>query len=388
MSSAVAPIAMPLQNGTTIQPPIGSRGFKKIEVKSPLGIKMLRASRTLGKSLLVFYVVTSATVLFFYLKETHKSDGEQNIPGDWSFQVKTLVREGVNHELDDHFENALTAYQFAIDAMVKDDKGEAVDLSKKSPEWLSGYADVLARTGRILELLEKSEEAKEAFEASYTNPWGTPALKSVAGVQLAKYAQAAGDVQLAEDYYVNSVCIVGGPAQAEALKQGDVRKAVIIPDGGEVNIQLYNAVIELGKFYAATARYTEALEVLLAALRSVKHKRTPEGSNPQRIPDASCFEARIMAYVGEILWATGKKQDAVTWVEGSYYDAYPLSSTTVECGLCAQMAMENARKMYKNLGMPIEAEKSELRASALNVPLTNTKPKWSFLDLFTTNIAR
>lgn len=325
----------------------GSRGFKKIQVTSPTGIKLLRLSRTVGKGLLAFYVITSATVLFFYFRETHKSDGVQVIPADWSFKVKSLVREGVNHELDDHYDQALKSYQFAIDAMTKDDKGDLVSLDNKSPEWLTGYADVLARTGRILELFERSEEAKEAFEASYRNPWGTPELKSISAVQLAKYEFAQGNVKGAEEYFVNAIQAVADHSMAKLLKEGDIRKGVLIPDKGEVSIQLYNASIELGKFYASTSRFTEAMEVLLATLRSIKQKREPEGRDPKRIPDVNCFEARVMSYISEILWATGKKQDAITWAESSYYESYPLSSSTVECGLCAQMAMENAAKMYK-----------------------------------------
>lgn len=392
---AVSPTARLVPNGMGhAQPalaPLGSRGFKKIQVSNPLGIKLLRASRSVGKGLLAFYVVASATVLFFYFKETQKSDGVQKIPSDWPFKVKTLVREGVNHELDDHFDQALKSYQFAVAALVKDDKGQPVDLARKSPEWLTGYADVLARTGRILELFEQSEEAQAALEASFSSPWGSPELKSVAAVQLAKYAAAAGEAGAAEAYYVDAVRVVGDAAQAELFKAGDVRRAVLIPDGGAVSVQLYNATIELGKFYAASGRLTEAMEVLLATLRSVKQKREPEeGARDagRRIPDANCFEARVMAYMAEILWASGKREEAVTWVESSYHESYPLSSTTVECGLCAQMAMDNAAKMYKHLGMPIEEEKSRLRGSSLNVPLTNVKPAWSILDLFSTTVSR
>lgn len=325
----------------------GSRGFKKIQVTSPTGIKFLRASKSLGKGLIAFYVVGSAVVIFLYFQETHKSDNVQTIPTEWTFRVKSLVREGVNHELSDHYDAALRSYQFAIDAMTKDDNGNLVSLAGKSPEWLLGYADVLARTGRILELYEQSEEAKEAFEASFQNPWGTPELKSVAAVQLAKYEVAAGNMDTAEEYFVNAVRAVADSTMAQLLKDGDVRKGVLIPDGGEVTPQLYNASIELGKFFASTGRFTEAMEIFLATLRSIQQKREPEGRDPKRIPDPSCFEGRVMSYIAEVLWATGKKQDAVIWVESSYYESYPLSSSTVECGLCAQMAMENAAKMYK-----------------------------------------
>lgn len=325
----------------------GSRGFRKIQVSNPTGIKFLRLSKSLGKGLLVFYVFASATVLFYYFRETNKSDGAQMIPADWTFKVKSLVREGVNHELDDHFDQALNSYQFAINAMTKDDNGNLVLLDNKSPEWLTGYADVLARIGRIQELFEKSDEAKAAFEASFSNPWGTPELKSVSAVQLAKYAFAQGDLKEAEEYFVNSIRVVADSTMTAHFKAGDFKKGVLIPDQGEVNIQLYNASIELGKFYASTGRFTESMEVFLATLRSIKQKREPEGRDPKRIPDRNCFEARVMSYISEVLWATGKKQDAVTWVESSYYESYPLSSSTVECGLCAQMAMENAAKMYK-----------------------------------------
>lgn len=319
----------------------------------------------------MFYVVASATLLFFYFRETHKSDSQQKIPADWSFRAKSLVREGVNHELEDRFEMALRSYQFAIDALTKKEGGSEgtneknkednmISLDSKSPEWLTGYADLLARTGRILELLEQSDEARAAFQASFSNPWGSGALKSVAAIQLAKYEQADGNLEAAEEYFVEGVKAVASTGMAKLFKEGDVKNAVLIQDSSKgeqkeqekkgtdnVSIQLYNATIELGKFYASTGRFPESLQVLLATLRSVKQKREPQGRDLKRVPDSNCFEARIMAYISEVLWATGKKQDAVIWVESSYFEAYPLSSSTVECGLCAQMAMENAAKMYK-----------------------------------------
>lgn len=388
-----------------------TRGFKipQIEVSSPRGIRLLRMSRKVGLGLALFYVVGSASVLFLYFQETSKSDGVQKIPGDWPFNVKTLVREGVNSEMDNKFDHALKCYKLAIEELttIKQEDGTRTpveDLSDKSQDWLGGYSDLLIRYARIEELYDNSEKAKAALLASENIPWGMTELKSVASIQLGKYALAEKDPK-AESYFVNAVKVVATPRMKAYFAEGpnqDLHKAILIsdpalevssklvnqndgkPTGEGITSQLYNASIELGKFYAATGNYPRALEVFLSTLRSIRRKREPEGRSRERIPDPDCFEARTMSYLSEVLWAAdkSKREDAVTWAEGAFSEAHPLSNTTVECGLCATMVLENLAKMYASLALPEEVENCKKRLDEVHTPMTNVNEEWSVADLF------
>lgn len=370
--------------------PIQTRGFKKITVTNPFGIKLLRSSRYLGKSLLIAYAIASSAFLFFYFRDSQKAGKEQSIPSEWSFRVKSLVQQAVNFELDNNLDVALVEYKLAIDVLTKDEKtGEFLDLRNKSPEWFKGYSDLLVRAGRLMELLENRQEAREALEASHSIPWGNKDLKSEASVQLAKYQLEDKNIEAAETLFIEAVQIANDP-ETKLKPLTGTSYNVIIPNKAKlVTFQLYLASIELGRFYAVTGQYSKALEVFLSTLRSVKFKRQPDSEREHsKIPDNQCVEARLMEYIAEVMWATGKKTDAVTWVESSYYESYPLSSSTVECGLCATLAMENAAKMYKNLGLVEDAEKALERKASLNPPLTNVRPEWNVLDLFRTNTRR
>lgn len=395
-------------------------GFKRIEVKSPLGIKLLRYSRVIGLTILAAYAIGGSVFTFMYLRETSKSDTVQKIPQDWSFQIKSLVRDAVNNELDNKYDRALQIYKLAVDQLTTTEGQDGnrvpvTNLGQMSPEWLAGYSDVLIRYARLLELNDQSEEAKAALLASEQIPWGSPDLKSIGAIQLAKYALADGDKHLAEEYFINSVKAVATPSMAAYFNEGpdqDLRKAVLIPDalkeqsssalapvnsndgkptGEGVSIQLYNATIELAKYYALVGSYTRAMEILLSTLRSVRRKREPEGRSSARIPDAECLEARSMSYISEVFWAAdkAKRKEAVTWAEGAFHEAYPLSNSTVECGLCAIMVLENLIKMYKSLGMPDEAERCKAKLEDVHAPMTNYDVKgWSFIDMITTNRSR
>lgn len=357
-------------------------------------------------------------VIFLYMKETSKSDAIQRIPEDWPIRDKMLVRDAVNNEIDNKYDRALQIYKLAIEKLTTKEgpNGERVavtDLDQKSPEWLGGYSDVLIRYARLLELNEESGEAKAALQASEQIPWGTPELKSVGAVQLAKYALQDGDFQLAEEYFINAVKAVATPAMSKYFKEGpeqDLQKAVLIPDalkekstsplapvnsndgkptGEGISIQLYNSTIELAKFYALVGSYTRSMEILLSTLRSIRRKREPEGRSTARIPDSECLEARSMSYISEILWAANKTKDAekrkeaITWAEGAFHEAYPLSNSTVECGLCAIMVLENLIKMYKIVGLPEEAEKCRVKLENVHAPMTNYDVKgWSVTDMF------
>lgn len=389
-----------------------TRGFKfsRIEVSNPLGVQLLRVSRSVGFGLIFFYVIGSAGFLFLYFQETSKSDGVQKIPDDWSFKVKSLVREGVNSQMDNKLEHSLQCFRLAVEEMTTTEAKDGTrvpveDLGSKSPQWLGGYSDVLIRYALLEELFENSEKAKVALLASEEIRWGTLELKSTAAIQLGKYALLDKEVSKAEEYFVNAVKAVATPRMMAYFAEGpnqDLNKAVLIsdpslesssklvnqndgmPTGEGITSQLYNASIELGKFYAVTGRYTRALEILLSALRSIRRKREPEGRSRDRIPDPDCFEARTMSYISEILWAADKKkrEEAVTWAEGSYFEALPLSNTTVECGLCATMALENLAKMYSSLGLPEEVANCKRRLSEVHAPVTNASQEWSIADLF------
>lgn len=385
-----SPLAFSVRAPAAGTPPLGTRGFlknfKPIQVTNPLGLKLLRGSKLLGKSLVVIYVIISGTALYYYFRNVRRSDvaaGESSIPDQWSFGTKNLYREALIHDAEDRFDVALQKYDETLKELIGA-RGE-ISIDGRSPEWLSGYADLLVRKGRLLELFERSEEARAAFQASYDLKWGSREFKSIAAIQLGKYAAADGDFKAAEEYHVAAIHAAApvGSKMADLLQAGDVHNGIIIPPNSEVSDQLYNAEIELGKFWATTNKLAPALEVFLGILRSVKEKRAPKAGTSKltRELDPKCFEGRVMEYIGEIMWARGQKQDAVTWVESSYYESYPMSSTTVECGLCASMAMENVAKMYTKLGLEKDAKKSRERLASLNPPVTNYKKEWTFMDI-------
>lgn len=386
------------------------RGFKRIEVTSPLGIRLLRLSKVIGLTILIAYITGTGIFVFFYFGQTSKSDSVQPVPDDWPFKVKQLVREGVNRELETKYDRALALYKAAIEQLTTEEdpttkeRVPIKELNKKSKDWLKGYSDLLVRYARLEELFENSKDARAALISSEAIPWGTPDLKSVAAIQLGKYTLADGEKEKAEQYFINGVRAVATRRMSHYFEEGpdqNINKAVLIPDplqenskgapvnendglptGEGITNQLYIASIELGKYYAAVGNYARAMEVLLSTLRSIRRKREPEGRSLQKIPDPDCFEARTMSYISETLWASSKsrQKDAISWAEGAYREALPLSNSTVECGLCATMVLENLTKMYKAVGLDEEVENTRNRLADVHTPLTNVQPEWSFTD--------
>lgn len=396
-----------------LAPPISisnKRTFKRIEVTSPLGIRLLRLSKILGLTILICYIVGTGVFVFLYYGHSSRSDNVQPIPDDWPFKVKQIVREGVNNELEMKYDRALKLYKAAIEQLTTEEdpitkqRVPIKELDKKSKEWLKGYSDLLVRYARLEELFENSKDAKAALISSEAIPWGTPDLKSIAAIQLGKYALTDGEKEKAEQYFINGVKAVATRRMRHYFEEGpdqDINKAVLIPDplhdtakgapvnendglptGEGITKQLYIASIELGKYYASVGNYKRAMEVLLSTLRSIRRKREPEGRSLQKIPDPDCFEARTMSYISETLWAAGKsrQKDAISWAEGSYREALPLSNSTVECGLCATMTLENLIKMYKAVGLDEEVEKTKNRLADVHTPLTNAQPGWSLTE--------
>ena len=198
---------------------------------------------------------------------------------------------------------------------------------------------------------------------------------------------ADGDLEAAEQYHIAAIHAAApvGSKMAELLQAGDASNGIIIPPRTEVSDQLYNAEIELGnRFRATTGKLAPALDVFLGTLRSVKEKRAPKAGTSQltRELDPKCFEARVMEYIGEIMWARGQKQDAVTvgWVKllwilpNEFYYRW------------VWFVRDNGHG-ERNQDVPQSwpwkgcKKKSQQRLASLNPPVTNYKKPWTFMDI-------
>ncbi|ANB11831.1 hypothetical protein AWJ20_55 [Sugiyamaella lignohabitans] len=320
-----------------------------------------QASRAIFIGTVLGLALTVGGIAGLQFYSFRKIQAIQPIPSEWTFQTKLLVQAGVDSEQAQNIEQAAKYYQQAIDVLLGKDK--QTDISTKSKQWLTGYADLLIRFGLVQEMLNHRQEAREALEAGYSMPVGTPHVRSKAAIQLGQYSLESNKFSESEKLFVESLKEVASAPILQYLATGP--SPVVLPENIVANDYQMAPLIELGKLYVKQKRYQCAFSSFLASLRALRNAKdvfinqsgsgVPLDLHLQNF-DVKCNEAIIMSYISEILWKLGKKQDAVIWGEGSYYESFPRSHGVVECRLCAKMVANNLYIMYRNMGMSEQSE--------------------------------
>uniref|UniRef100_A0A060T7P3 ARAD1D04686p n=1 Tax=Blastobotrys adeninivorans TaxID=409370 RepID=A0A060T7P3_BLAAD len=314
----------------------GPRGFRfqRREVKSPTGVWFLKASRKFLVVVAAVYGGSAAGIGCLYLYTTWKLERVQPIPSDWSFKQKLLGLAGVNHHMDERHDMVVKYYEDLINQLVLDKNGNVIDLDTKTPAWLSGYADIAIRLGLSKDALGQTDDAIRALESGLSVPYGQKALKAQAATVLSRIKVAQDKLKEAEQLSEESAGYTGiqmGRSRSGGMLVQDDKS----PSTGEE----IEALTQLAKVYVKQKRLNDALNLLLGVQKRVKKLEE----------DSKCYEAVTMSYIAEVLWGLGQKKDAIVWGEGSYYNAFPNSRGTPECGLCAKIAAGNLSTMYKKV---------------------------------------
>ncbi|KAI5801412.1 hypothetical protein DFH27DRAFT_622515 [Peziza echinospora] len=116
------------------------------------------------------------------------------------------------------------------------------------------------------------------------------------------------------------------------------------------NLLLHTAT-ELGVHYSRHAHLPKALPIFLSILRA----RTDPAANEATADP--CEVAKVMSYLGEVLWASGKKKQGLAWVRKAVGKAIPLVEMRGACRDCAVYAAGNEVVMLRKLAEERGGEK-------------------------------
>ncbi|KAH8149155.1 uncharacterized protein LAJ45_06694 [Morchella importuna] len=214
----------------------------------------------------------------------------------------------------------------------------------QSAQWCRGYISAMKLLAELLEEEDQHAEAREWYQRILDTPrerdddaeWAD--LKVAAALRVSRIAAFMGDMEGAERALVRGVeCTV--PLGEE--------------DGGVFpasSVEGLKASTELGVFYARCEREPEALEIftrVLAARRRVLPPVDPADSKAAEVVSDPCAEAVTMAYIGEVMFSMGDRQQGVAWSKEAYDRSEPLAQLRGKCKECALVAAKNISAMIK-----------------------------------------
>ncbi|EPS36755.1 hypothetical protein H072_9658 [Dactylellina haptotyla CBS 200.50] len=126
----------------------------------------------------------------------------------------------------------------------------------------------------------------------------------------------------------------------------DIAKPVLPEPQKGVNppsSELLGAIQALGVQYARLEKPAESLPIFLSLLRTLQ-------SLPDKQRD-NCREASIMAYIGEVIWAIGKRAEGLAWTKKAMEEAERDVEKRDTCRSCAIYAVANAITMTDEMGV-------------------------------------
>lgn len=214
----------------------------------------------------------------------------------------------------------------------------------QSAQWRRGYISAMKLLAELLEEADQHGEAREWYERILDTPrerdddaeWAD--LKVAAALRASRIAAFMGDLEGAERALVKGVeCTVPleGAGDAGGLK---------------ASVEGLKALTELGVFYARCEREPEALEIftrVLAARRRVPPPADPADPKAAEVISDPCAEAVTMAYIGEVIFSMGDRQQGVAWSKEAYNRSEPLAQLRGKCKECALVAAKNIAAMIK-----------------------------------------
>ncbi|CAN6643129.1 hypothetical protein TRVA0_019S02190 [Trichomonascus vanleenenianus] len=346
------------------------RGFKRIVITNPLGVRLLSISKKF--LFVVAGVYTVGTVYFAgtYFATINQLKETQPVPESWSWRQTLLALSGAGHFEGQRYDVTVKYYEDLVNSLVLDKNGNPVDLDTKTQDWLAGYSDIVIRLGLAKEALGERDEAKEALSSGISIPFGQQSLKARAAIQLGRFEEEEGRIESAQSLYLEAVQRIT-PKEAIIETQSGI---IVKPILHEINEAFVLSWFELGKAYVKQKNYKGALNLFLAIQRVIKETARSKSFKVER-----CYEQVAMSHISELLWVLGQKKDAVIWAEGAHNDANEKSRVSVECGQCAKMAAQNASKMYRHMSMIEQSEQMQERADNQLIIPTNdvySEPFW------------
>ncbi|KAF3941370.1 hypothetical protein ABW19_dt0204984 [Dactylella cylindrospora] len=222
--------------------------------------------------------------------------------------------------------------------------------------WRRAYIDTCFRVAKLFVKLGKEDDAYIIYRRI-----------------LAVDPDVVGDRRLSEAYLKMGECALQLNKTDEGLQsfQSAVKYAVlaipkderpdinhekpVLPEPGKgvptFSPEMLSAVQAIGIHFSRLGKPSDSLPIFLSLLRTI-----------QSLPDNrrdSCQEASVMAYLGEVIWALGKKEEGLAWTKKALYEAEKGAGERNTCRDCANYAVANAITMTKEFGTKGKGMKSK-----------------------------
>lgn len=361
------------------------------ESAAPGKVRLLKTTKKILLAFMISYgiiLTTMAAVLtgtYIYLEL------QQPFPMvKWTLKQAYKAREGLLYELVlEDYTSAKQCYEQLLDSLSRDNKGNLVDISSKSHTWLSAYSDLLCRYADMCKVAGDLANCKQAYLGAMHVEGGDLGHKSRALTNLAELAEMEGDRAQAEDL-LKRACAYGKDTSIKSGENLTYRVGLHSEDMIPGSRESLDASIHLGVLYAQKGEYEKALPILVSSLRAVKNSiRQQRGAVTSRPLEANPLNCQIhessllSVYISEVLWASGKKQEAVRWAQKAYNEGYVYHRSNMEAAKSAQLSLLTLIKMEKSLGNEKEVEKYQGLYDRIEVPAKNvTKWDWFKAALF------
>lgn len=349
------------------------------EADAPGKVRLLKTTRKLLVAMLISYGIILTTLAAAVTAIYSWLEYYQPLPlFSWGFSETYHVREALLYELylEDYTE-AKKIYGKVIESLTRDSQGNLKDISDKSSTWLAGYSDLLCRYADMAKVNGDLEACKEAYIGALAIPFGSMAHKSKALTALAEMADMDGDHKVAEGLLLRA-CAYGKDTVIHDPSVLSYRVGLTTEDMVPGSRESLDAAIQLGVHYAANRDFKKALPVLVSSLRAVKNSlRQQRGAVKTRPLEANPLQAKlhesslISVYISEVLWATGKREEAVTWAEKAYNEGYIYHRSNIEAAKSARLALSTLIDMEKALDHQDTVAKYSDLLQKIEIPARN-----------------
>ncbi|KAK6353421.1 hypothetical protein TWF696_005386 [Orbilia brochopaga] len=216
-----------------------------------------------------------------------------------------------------------------------------------SMEWKRAYVDFAAKVAKMSEQIGNHDDAYVLYERILAiEPEVVDARRrSQASLGMSGCAVQKGNLEQATMLVKQAVQLAVEAMPEDDRLVVDTERPVLPEPGKGVPLpspELLAAVQAAGVHFARLGKPQVSLPIFLSLLRTLQ-------ALPSTRRDV-CKEASIMAYLGEVVWALGKKADGLAWTKRAFEDADQEARTREACRGCAEYAVANAITMTREIG--------------------------------------
>lgn len=368
--------------------------FRRIEVRSPLGRRLLKMSRALLKALFIFYgtlfvlLIVAVSIANYYVNSFREIPLFSKNPVD--FDQALLLKVALYNELITKQVGKANEYYMVFLRSINKENGLNYETSsdvlseyltneqikKKGKKWYDLYVDVLIRAAIVKGQLGNLPEAQEFLERAKSfinyisskdqNP-GSSAFRNNGYRLLAKIYQADDDAitnskksnEEVESLLFESINMLN-PALA------NIQDGKFLSQKPELVISrdYYNSVNELAIFYSKHGKMSQAFKIFLSNLIFLKDFKNENSMFPSltsilnqyyRNEDTKTFRLQqsdiplLKFYISEILWAKKQYNSSINWTKEALIESFNYSRQDKNSAIVAQLSVSNLINMYKHL---------------------------------------